>query len=267
MLIFNFNDYRHFIRAFLEDSSRSPHGSMGKIAGILKIKPSYLSQVLSGSKNLSQEQAYGLAQHLKLDAFETQFLYLLVNLSRANSANYKKSIVLEMKKLKAEVAAKKGERSNDHAIDEKKRALFYSSWQYSAVHLASGISGSQTAEQISERLKIDVRAAIKILTFLVDCGLCSRDDTRFYVGLQNTHLPKDSALNSRNQTNWRMRALDSIAESSKENLFYTASMRIDEMAFQTIKEILTLSTSEITRTVNNAGDTTLACVNVDCFKL
>lgn len=265
MKIYQFSDYRHYIRFYVDSKSESTHGMMTAIAKTIAVSRPFLSQVMAGSKNLSHEHAYALSQFFKFDFYETRYLYELVSLSRAATPEYKKAIILEMKRIKDEALSVRGDLKDEQPLDERNQAIFYSTWQYSAVHLMSGLEGGRTAEQISERLEISLSAVKANLRFLVETGLCETDGLKYFSGKRRTHLSKKSAFNSRYQTNWRLKAIEHLSRDAENDLFYTASVRIDEKGYLKIMHSLKELIREVSVTIDESDDTTLACLNLDWF--
>src|SRR5437868_2029983 len=96
--IYNFNDYKSYVRALIQTMPKRGHGQYQKIAKELRIHTSFLSQIFNGSKNLNPEQAYDVAEYFGLSESETDFFLLLVALERAGTEKYKNIIRKKIKK-------------------------------------------------------------------------------------------------------------------------------------------------------------------------
>ena len=188
MKIFQFSDYRHFIRFRINELELNGRGELATLATVTGVKRPYLSQVLSGTKNLSHEQAFSISQHFKLDPLEIRFFYLLIDLSRAQSPEFKKSIAAEMEQIKKAASIKLGEPSEEQPLDEQNQVIFYSSWSYSAVQLLTGLPGGMTPEQITKRLFLDLNSVKAILAFLVSNGLCTSNGIKYFSGKRSTPI-------------------------------------------------------------------------------
>lgn len=250
----------------LESLPSRGRGEQAKIAEALGVNTSFLSQVLKGTKNLSQEQAYLLAQYFKLDDLETRYFYEMVNLSRAGKPSYRKFIQTELAKMANEARQKAGLPSPDQPLDEPNQAIFYSSWQYSAIQLLTGIESLQTNELIARRLKLDEKTTQQILDFLTLCGLCNRDGERYRIGARRTHLPDHSPLRSRHHMNWRLKAIDHFPKAIPGDLFFTAPMRVDQPTLEKVEILLKNMVKEVNGLIDQASDETVACLNIDWFK-
>lgn len=266
MKAFDFDDYRKFVLSALDSRPGGGRGELTKIAQLLGVNSSFLTQVLRGPKNFSQEQAFLLAGYLGLDELETRYLSDLVSFERASKAPYKDFLRRRLEKLRNEARWKAGVPPIDQPLDERSQTIFYSSWQYSAVQLVSGMLEFQTPQAIAKRLKMDDQTVRGVLSFLVSCGLCVTDGERYGVGTRRTHLPDGSPLRPRHHLNWRLKAMDQMPKASAEDLFFTGPMRIDEATFAKIRKILENAVKGANALVDSANDETLACLNVDWFR-
>jgi uncharacterized protein (TIGR02147 family) len=264
--IFNFQDYRKFIAVVLEGLPGKGRGEQAKIAQALGVNTSFLSQVLKGTKNFSQEQAFLLGQYFGFNELETRYLEEMVNLSRAGKSAYRKSIEARLEKMGIEAKRKEGIPSLDQPLDEPNQAIFYSSWQYSAIQLLTGIERLQTPDAIAQRLKIDQKSTQQILDFLTLCGLCTNESGRYQVGTRRTHLTDHSPLRSRHHMNWRLKAIDHFPISNPGDLFFTGPMRVDAPTLEKIEKLLRELLKEVNGLIDQASDETVACLNIDWFK-
>ena len=237
-----------------------------RLAHTLGVNSSFVSQILSGKKDLSSEQGFRLSQHFEFDELETRYLEELIRYDRAALPQYKKFIHEQLKKIKTEAQTKEGLPPAKDFLDDQSKAIFYSSWIYTAIQLASGLEGDQTLESISTRLHIPPHSVKEALDFLIQTGLCTVNGKTYTVGEKRTHLESSSPLRGRHQMNWRMKGLENQKEGSSESVFFTAPMRIDEKTFQEISEKIKLLIEETTRTATQAGDVVLSCLNIDWFK-
>jgi len=266
MSIFDFEDYRKFILAELDSKSGGARGELTKISKLLGVNSSYLSQVLHGPKNFSPEQAFLIAQYFGLDELEARYLNEMINLERASTPQFRDFIKKQFERLKNEARWKAGLPPLDQPLDDRSQATFYSSWHYSAIQLATGISGRQTPATIAQRLNLDESIIRQALGFLVSCGLCITDGERYGIGTRRTHLQDNSPLRPRHHMNWRLKALDQMPKETDKGFFFTGPMRIDELTFEAIGKLLAEMTTKVNTLIDSAQDETLACLNIDWFR-
>jgi len=244
--VFDFEDYREFLKAITHKLSSEKAGEMSRMAKALKVSTSFLSQVLQGNKNFSHDHAFLLSKYLRMTDFEHRYLIELVNLARATHPELKEITRVHMK--------------------EYRDRAYPLSGIPSAGQLLTGIKGFQTVEAISKRLGIEAAAAKQILNFLTDVGFCVRSGQTFGVGTRRTHLEKRSSLRSRHHSSWRLKSLDHFNNESEDEVFFTFPMRIDEETFALLSTRLKELMKEINALVAKSGNETLACCNIDFFR-
>ena len=262
MEILNFQDYRQFVSYRLNTGTKA-RGSMTKLASAMKVNTSYLSQVLKGERNLSQEQGYFLAKYFQLSLKEHEILRELIALDRASDPEYKKQVQERLEKLKSNTEAE----LEQSVLNEKNQALFYSSWLYSAIQLITGIPGFQSPEKIARHLKLDLKVVRHALALLVETGHCSTDGKHFFPLVKKTNLPEGSPLMGRHKTNWRLRALEVLPKFREKDLFFTGAIRIDRESYEKITQCLKKAIHEVHESIENADDELLACINIDWFEI
>lgn len=89
MKIFEFQNYKAFIRSMITNHPDLGHGSIKKMAAALRVHPSLISQVLNGIKDLTSEQANDIAGFFCLSELETEYFLCLVDIERAGTTRLK----------------------------------------------------------------------------------------------------------------------------------------------------------------------------------
>src|SRR4051794_16485735 len=100
MSIFEFLDYRRFLRRHIDHLPKKGRGEVSRIAQAAGVHPSLLSQVLTGDKNLSLEQAQIIAEYLDLTHQETEYFLLMVQHQRAGTAKLRTYFAAKMDQVK-----------------------------------------------------------------------------------------------------------------------------------------------------------------------
>jgi len=84
MRIYEYTDHRLFIRDLIvEHKKAKPDLTHGKVAEAASIKSSFLSQVLGGSQEFSNDQLFAIAQFFELEDEEIDYLILLNEFHRS----------------------------------------------------------------------------------------------------------------------------------------------------------------------------------------
>jgi uncharacterized protein (TIGR02147 family) len=168
--IFDFHDYREFLRAWID--SQTGRGASSRLAAAMSISPSMMSLVLRGDKNLSAEQASELVEFLALNDLETDYFFILLELGKAGSHKLtqrlqkkKQSVLLQARKISSRV-------KKDFELSEEQKSIYYSSWLYTGLRNLSACSQTQDVHRMTKHLNLPTEVLQPIVEFLVENGLC-----------------------------------------------------------------------------------------------
>lgn len=263
--IFSFSDYRAYMNVWLDYARGMQITNMSRLAESLGVHASYLAHVLSGTKNLSFEQATELSELLRHTALEREYFFSLLQIERAGTPKLKKywtekklSILNDRAKVRSRVGA-------HHELMAEERAIFYSSWIYVAVFVAVGIEEGQTLEQIADRFGLTREKAEEILSFLAKTGVCARDGSRYKMGKSVVYLTNDSPLVVKHHTNWRIQAIQKMDSRDSTELFFTSPMSISLKDFVRIRELLSGAIESALEICKDSPAEEVVCLNIDFF--
>ena len=125
-MIFEHRSYRTFLKEVLAQKQRENHRySMRAMAQLLGCSVSLLSETLSGKANFSDSSLREIAQRLKLNKRETEYLCLLRDLESETNPEARESILKRLSKLNPRKA-----QMTDLTIDQFKQI---SDWHHSAI--------------------------------------------------------------------------------------------------------------------------------------
>src|SRR5687768_7095086 len=96
MSVFEYSDYRKFIKDQLLAMPKKGFGQMSRLSEKLGVHTTLVSQVMSGDKQFSEEQGILIAEFFALNELESEFFVTLIELSRAGNQSLRK---LRQKKL------------------------------------------------------------------------------------------------------------------------------------------------------------------------
>lgn len=264
--VFSFSDYRKYIRAWLDEARIEKRSNLSRLSKEIGVHTTFLAHILSGSKNLSFEQAADLSEALGHTKVEEDYFFALLHLERAGSVKLKKywaakkeSIESNRKKLNTRVG-------EHHELTAEQRAIFYSSWIYVAIFVATAIDNGQTQEQIADLFQISRPKADEILTFLTQCGICEKKDSRFTMGKSVVYIPNDSPFVVKHHTNWRIQGIQKMDRREEDEMFFTSPMSISRNDFQRIRELLAKSIQTTLEICKDSPAEEVVCLNIDFFK-
>lgn len=265
MSIFEFNDYKAFLRKYITGLPKKGRGEINKIAEHIRVHPTFISQVLRGDKDLTADHAYHLCSFLGLPAMESDYFLFLVQRDRAATAefkNYYKRKIEELKKASLHIANRMPEHRR---LSDQERAVFYSNWIYIYVWLFTSLDDGQTLDAVADRLGVSRAKASEILGFLKGAGLCAEEKGKFVMKTQLMHLEQGSPFLSRHHLNWRMKAMQRTDDLTEQELMFTSPISISREDFGRIREILVEVIKKTSPMIKDSPAEDVACLNLDLF--
>src|SRR5690242_4991269 len=130
MKILDFNNCRDFVTKTVRSLPKAGRGEFLKIAKHLGMHTSTLSQVLSGLKHFTLDQACLLADYFGLNELETQYLLHMVELERAGTERLRTTLKKQMARIKEQSRALSVVIPGKRKLSEPEKAVFYSNWFY-----------------------------------------------------------------------------------------------------------------------------------------
>lgn len=269
MNIYEFRDYRSVIADWMKTQPKAGRGSGRRIAQYLGVSTVLVSQVISGKREFSLEQALRLADLLGLSSDERDYFFLLVNHEKAGSkqltdyfAAQIKDVQEKRRDLKSVIKHRK--------LDPHEQAIFYSSWIYSATRLLCDIPTVNSVADVSARLSEDPARISKVLEFLIQGSLVKNERNKLSMATQVTHLGRENPLVNCHHENWRRRAggiRDKGGGNDPMNLFYTGPMVISKDLADKVFQKITMLIQDVTEEAREAKSEELFCLGIDWFKV
>lgn len=268
--IYEYDDYKEWLLSRLERGSRKA------LSEAIGCQMSHVSAVLNDDAHLSPEQAEATARFLSLNNDETEFLLLLVQKNRAGTTSLARVVdrQLEVFRVKRRNLKERLAISDQLAADQE--SLYYSSWQFGAVHVALSIPGLDRPEILSTRLGIPLARVHEILDFLCLNGLAEIKKDRFVIGRAQVHLSKSSPFVARHHINWRLRAIASlegaIASDSRESvstneLHFSSVVTLSERDFARVRETVASALADTLKIITTSPEESVAILNIDWMRL
>ncbi|MCB9085341.1 MAG: TIGR02147 family protein [Bdellovibrionaceae bacterium] len=267
MSVFSSLDYKTIVREFIQKQPKKGRGMSRRIAHHLRIHPAMVSQIFSGDRDLTPEQAIELASFMGLAELESDYFLLLVQFSRAGTHRLKENLRKQIKALQENAQDLRNRLPKDVELTEEDKAQFYSAWHFSGVRLASSLQRLTNPQEIADQLGISVSLAARTLEFLLTTGLCLRvEDGGLELGPSRTHLESSSPLIQHHHRNWRLKAFQGMESEDNRNLFYSGPMSMSHEAYDTVRELLVELLSQVRNQAEKSQAETLACLNLDLFR-
>jgi uncharacterized protein (TIGR02147 family) len=267
MNIFEFKDYKVFVRKELKSRPKAGHGQFLKIARTLGVHTTMVTHVFRGELHLNPEQSIGLADYFGLNELETEYFMMLVQFARAGNRRTKQYFETRISSLreKAQILHTRLEMKN--SLDEKDQAVFYSSWLYSAIRLLSAIPKFQSRSAIAEELNLPLAKINRALEFLLSRGLCTERESKIEYGSVRTYVNHDSPLVVRHHVNWRMKAMEQLDRLPTSELAFTNPVVINEKDYVKIREEIIQLIERFKNISEPSPSVALYCLNIDWLKI
>lgn len=266
MSIYDFADYKAFVRTWIESQPKRGRGLLRRMAEHLKMSPTMLSHVFQGDKNLSIESVHDAAEFMALGDDEYDYLLLLVLFERAGSfaskQRFKKKIEAERKK--ADQIAKR--MKADTELQETAKTVFYSSWIYSGIRNMTACPNFRSVDTIAEHLKLNRASVQRVIDFLVQNNLCIIKNGEIDIGPQQTHIGADSPLVSKHHQNWRLHGMTKLVETNERNLFFTSPMSLSRETAEAIRPRILSFIEDVRKQIRPSPSEIVRCLNIDWFE-
>ena len=266
MSLFEFKDYRLFLKDFFFKLPKHGRGKSQELANHLRIHPTIVSQVFSGLRDFSEEQALEISEFLQLSPIEEKYFCLLVRLENAGTTKLKQKIKSELSEVKTSAQSLSTRVVTEKTLTDTERSLFYSSWYYSAIRLYSSThSQGRSLEEIMQRFGLPRVRTLEICNFLTSVQLCTEKNGKYLMGAQSTFVEKGSPFLMKHHSNWRLKALQSVDHLSNEELMFTGVMSISHDDFHRFREQTAEFIKNFSQTVKDSPAEEIACFNIDLF--
>jgi uncharacterized protein (TIGR02147 family) len=267
MSIFEYTEYKLFVRARIASMPKGGHGEFQRLAAELRMHPTRISHIFKGEIDLTLEQGAHLCRYWGLSQLESEYFILLLQISRAGTKELKTLLKTQADEIRSRAKKIVNRVPRDRILSESEKALFYSNWFYSGIRLFCSVSEYQTLDSISDYFGFSREQTREVLDFLVSTGLCVETDGVYSMGAKRTHLESTSLLISRHHANWRLKAIASHENLSDRELSYTLPVSISKKDQAVLRELLIQTITKFQAAVTASEPPEMvACLNIDWFE-
>ena len=265
--VYEYERYKPFINELIQAKGSEGRGTKKSLANALNCQSPFISQVLSGDLDFNHDQAFACARFFGLNQDETEYFMLLVSLAKASTPDLKR-FYLESLESKREVHRQiMGRMKIKKSLKTENQIIYYSSWVYSAVHMALTIPEVRTREALAKKMKLSLESIDQILNFLVESGLAQKTGIHFEPTDQWYHLDKSSPMISKHHTNLHIKAIQSLDSPMKRDLHYSAFFTCSKKDLGLIEELILKTLSEFNELVKPSKEEELAAINLSLFQI
>jgi len=265
--VFEFRDYKAYLKAYMAQLPTRGHGFRAEIAKALNVHSAYVTQVLNSGAHFSLEQAEDLNFLLGHNTEEGAYFLLLTQLARAGTQRLKKRVLSQMDAALEKRADLKPRVKISKELTAEEQLIYYSSWHYTAIHIALTIPQYQSVEALSEALNLPREKVRTVVDYLMSCGLIEEKGSRLQPTTHLIYIGRDSTAVLNHHTNWRIRAIESLDANLQEDLHFSAALSLSVEDYSIFREELAQVIQNTIERVKASKEETLCALNLDFFKL
>lgn len=265
--LFKYDNYKIYLEELIKNYPGG-RGYQSALAKAMNCQAAYLSQVLRGKVELTEDHGLKLVLFLKLNALESEYFLILLRHSRAATRelrHYLEQRRLEMVQHQDDLENKvraKAARDSDAFLTK-----YYSSWIPLTIHAATSSEHFQTVEAIAERFSLSLQLVEENLAFLVKYNLVTQKQDRFIFSGESIHLPKSYALNEPFQVSLRTKVIEAIQKKNKSDLHFASTFTISKKSYKDILEILNKAIEDAHQVIHDSGTEEVYSICLDLFKV
>lgn len=266
MSVFNFLDYKLFVRDWVLARPQQGRGEYRRIAAHLRISSTMVSQIFNGEKHLNLEMAAELSGYFSFDEKEERFFFLLIELSRSGTQRLREKLKKQILELKQESQKIVDRVKRDKELTAEDKAVYYSSWTYTGLRNLIAVPGEWNTVKLAQRLQLPESQVRDVIQFLLDRELLGVKNEKFEVLAKATHLPADNPLVIKHHQNWRVRGFQKMDLKDPQNLFYTGPMSLSHADAERVRDLFLDFLQAANKLVVESPSETVRCMNIDWFE-
>lgn len=267
MKIIDFNDYKTFVRSWINALPRRGRGYYMHLSRLLRVNTSMITHIFKGDAQLTIEQALLVAEDLGLSSLEQDYFLNLVQIERAGNISTKTYFEKKLKEKREQFLLLSARVENTVVIEEKDQATFYSHWYFSAIRLLTAVPQFQQPKAIATELGLSLKTVNYALEFLVRTNLCTFDGSRYRYGPAKTFLERESVFVARHHANWRQLGMLKQTQPDEHDFSFTCPTVISSSDFMKIREEILRLIEKFYSIADPSPSEELVCLNIDWFKM
>lgn len=267
--IYRYNDYRAYLTAIFPTAG-SGRGKRAQLARYLKCQPAFLSQVLAGKAQLSKDMAFATCKFLGLAPVATEFFLLLLDYSRAGSKELSNFLRKQIEARQNSSKAVSERLALDDSInDDILASTYYSSWIYSAVHIAAALKEVEltSEEALAQRFHVTRATIAAVKRFLAASGLIMIEGEYMRISSRRIHIKPSSPWISRHHVNWRLKTINNLELAHDDDLHYSSVLALSLEDAEQLRELTLELLAKKEKILRDSPEDRLFAFNVDLFEL
>jgi transcriptional regulator with XRE-family HTH domain len=269
MEFYSASDYRKILNFLVErQKAIGIDCNFAKVAEAIRVQRPYLSKVMNGSADLSEDQLHLVCEYFEISGDEKNYLELLLQYSKSGLKERKdflKKQIQQLQSIKLDI------KNNIEAEKISPTNVLFTEYflnpQMQIAHVALNVKRFQNLEVLASVLNLTKKSLAEILNKLELLKLIEFKNNRFIVINQSLHLPKDSNLIHPHQTLLRVKSIEHQQNKSHDsgNYAFSVTFSCDEEGRKKIQEDFIKYLKSVQKTVQAAGTEEVYQINFDLF--
>lgn len=266
MAIFDFKNHQEYL-SYRLNSPSTKRGEKLRLSKHLGVQPSFVSQILNEKLCLSLEQAEATNNFLNHTTEESEFFILLTSRDRAGSKDLKSRYdqqIINIRLRRQEVVDRIGKKSE---LSPQAQSIYYSSWLYSTVHVASTIPALRNIDDLSQHLNLEKQLLLRIVEFLEESGLVLLKSGEIIPTNSWVRLDRSSPFVSQMHRNWRDIGIRNLERATANDLHFSGVYSTDLKTAQAFKDLLLDNLKVGLKEIERSKEEQLYVLGIDFFNL
>ncbi len=259
--IYSYIDYRKYLDWVLS-ADQMGRGARQRLADYLGCQPSFISQVLNGRNELSDEYAFKMNGFLNHDGAEQDFFMNLVHLSKAGTEPLRQYYSTVLEKIKSKQLQVEAVVTTDR-LSEADTMEYYSDWLHVCLHMLVSIKEFQNVESMRKRLAVDKKEFDRALAFLKRTGLVHQEKQVLKTGKAHIHMKKESMGAHAASVMMRLKTLDKLDLKNPHSLNYSLSFTVSQKGYEELKKRILDLIGSLDGVLNEGEPTKFCCLVTD----
>lgn len=259
--LYDFTEYK----AYLRHRADAERGMKSALAKALNCQSAYISQVLNENAQLSLEQGDAANHFFAHSDKESQYFLLLLQEERAGTVSLKKFFTQQLKSFKAEQLSYLNRKNIRDSLTPEQQAVYYSSWEYNAIHMAVTIPRLRSKEALLTAFRIPENRLNACLEFLLESGLIKQQSDKYAPGTTENFLERNSPLVRQLHLNTRAQALQSLDRDRLEDAHYSVVVTLSQKDVLRIKKLINEYISEVVDIARASKEDVIYGLSLDFF--
>lgn len=240
MNVYDAKNYRAYIQACIaRDREAGKTGAVKRLARVLKVHSTYVSQVIKGKSDFSVDQALAFCIHEKLSSDQTEYFLDLVCRDRAGTKETRAHYQTRIERRLNEQTDMKKRWQISESLTADQEQKYYHSWLPQAVHLFCQLPGVHSIGSIAQKIGVQEGAVASVVEDLENIGFIERTSDGIKSIRDSVHLGRDSRFTSRNTINWRLKVISDITSTGRlPGIHYSSVVSMSRKAAEEIDQLI-----------------------------